>query len=145
MDDLRFRTQQSPRNEPPMNTFVSPPRNGTRLPQPVSSHDQQRANLPRRFTADSARVPTLSNIGNARGQEQPPPPQDYTAVRTTPSVSHPFISSADATQTNVAIPDIPQSAIGTFCSGRWGGVQDCNRARLFWTWHRPWPGVGEPV
>lgn len=77
MDELRFRSQQSPRNESGMNSFVSPPRN--RLPQP-GSHDP-RSNLPRRFTTDSGRVPTLStlNVAHQRGPE----PQDMStnAVR----------------------------------------------------------------
>ncbi|KAK3946105.1 armadillo-type protein [Diplogelasinospora grovesii] len=49
MDDF-YRSQQSPRGESQMNAsaFVSPPRNG-----PL---------LPRRFTTDSGRVPTLSTI-----------------------------------------------------------------------------------
>ncbi|KAF3799445.1 Pumilio domain-containing protein C6G9.14 [Colletotrichum gloeosporioides] len=68
MDDLRFRSQQPPRNEPTMNTLVSPPRNGSRMPQPVQAHDGRGA-LPRRFTTDSGRVPTLSSITNQRGPE----------------------------------------------------------------------------
>lgn len=48
MDDF-FRTQQSPRGDHQGGaTFVSPPRNG-----PI---------LPRRFTTESGRVPTLSSI-----------------------------------------------------------------------------------
>ncbi|OIW27288.1 ARM repeat-containing protein [Coniochaeta ligniaria NRRL 30616] len=49
MDDF-FRSQQTPRGDSQLNTaaFVSPPRNG---PQ-----------LPRRFTTDSGRVPTLSSL-----------------------------------------------------------------------------------
>ncbi|KAI1497031.1 armadillo-type protein [Biscogniauxia marginata] len=60
MDDYRFRTQQSPRNEAPMNSLVSPQRNGRPMPQPVSQ--DPRTSLPRRFTTDSGRVPTLSTI-----------------------------------------------------------------------------------
>ncbi|KAJ9132281.1 ARM repeat-containing protein [Pleurostoma richardsiae] len=74
MDELRFRSQQSPRTEAPMNSLVSPPRNGTRLPQPVPSHDL-RSTLPRRFTTDSGRVPTLSSLTTQRGPE----PQDFAA------------------------------------------------------------------
>ncbi|ORY64430.1 uncharacterized protein BCR38DRAFT_370076, partial [Pseudomassariella vexata] len=75
MDDYRFRAQQSPRTEAPMNSLVSPPRNGNRMPQP-GSHDP-RTTLPRRFTTDSGRVPTLSTITTQR----PPEPQEYpTAV-----------------------------------------------------------------
>lgn len=59
MDELRFRSQPSPRNETSMNSLVSPPRNGMRqLPPPVN----MRSNLPRRFTTDSGRVPILSSI-----------------------------------------------------------------------------------
>ncbi|KAK0651430.1 armadillo-type protein [Cercophora newfieldiana] len=63
MDDF-FRTQQSPRGEPQMNSFVSPPRNG---PQ-----------LPRRFTTDSGRVPTLSSITTAA--QRGPESQDFAAT-----------------------------------------------------------------
>ncbi|OLN92189.1 Pumilio domain-containing protein C6G9.14, partial [Colletotrichum chlorophyti] len=68
-DELRFQPQQIPlRNEPTMNTLVSPPRNGNRLPQPVQGHDGRGA-LPRRFTTDSGRVPTLSSITGQRGHD----------------------------------------------------------------------------
>ncbi|KAK1761407.1 Pumilio y domain family member 4 [Echria macrotheca] len=60
MDDF-FRSQQSPRGDLPMGAFVSPPRNG---PQ-----------LPRRFTTDSGRVPTLSSITAA---QRGPEPQGFT-------------------------------------------------------------------
>ncbi|KAH7155304.1 armadillo-type protein [Dactylonectria estremocensis] len=81
MDDLRFRSQTSPRNESPMNSLVSPPRNGSRLPGPQVAHDH-RSNLPRRFTTDSGRVPTLNSMASiasppARGPEQP---QDYNTM-----------------------------------------------------------------
>ncbi|KAG6010290.1 hypothetical protein E4U21_007339 [Claviceps maximensis] len=58
MDELRFRVPQSPGNEASMASFVSPPRNNDRhtLQQ---SHDF-RTTMPRRFTTDSGRVPTLS-------------------------------------------------------------------------------------
>ncbi|KAK0626222.1 armadillo-type protein [Immersiella caudata] len=62
MDDF-FRSQQSPRGDPQMSAFASPPRNG---PQ-----------LPRRFTTDSGRVPTLSSITTA---QRGPEPQDFTAT-----------------------------------------------------------------
>jgi hypothetical protein len=68
MDELRFRTQQS-RNDSPLVGLVSPPRNGTRLPPPNPTQDG-RANLTRRFTTDSGRVPTLNSIANQRGQEE---------------------------------------------------------------------------
>ncbi|TWU74918.1 hypothetical protein ED733_004462 [Metarhizium rileyi] len=60
MDDVRFRSQHSPRNEAPMASFVSPPRNGGRVSQ-ENLHDQ-RGNMPRRFTTDSGRVPTMSSM-----------------------------------------------------------------------------------
>lgn len=82
MDDVRFRSQQSPRNETPMASFVSPPRNNGRISQ-QTSHDQ-RGNMPRRFTTDSGRVPTLSSMTAAltsppRGLGLEPTP-DYNNV-----------------------------------------------------------------
>ncbi|KAK0705326.1 hypothetical protein B0H67DRAFT_604226 [Lasiosphaeris hirsuta] len=58
---------QSPRGEPQINNsvFVSPPRNG---PQ-----------LPRRFTTDSGRVPTLSTITTT---QRGPEPQEFTGTTT---------------------------------------------------------------
>lgn len=85
MDDYRFRAQQSPMNEVTMNSLVSPPRNGSgggggnaaKLPQPMPASSQDpRTTLPRRFTTDSGRVPTLSTITTQRLPE----PQDYVAV-----------------------------------------------------------------
>lgn len=70
MDELRFLAQQSPRTQTPMNTLVSPPRNGNRLSQP-NSHDP-RTNLPRRFTTESGRVPTLSSIVTTPQRVQEP-------------------------------------------------------------------------
>ncbi|KAL2149393.1 hypothetical protein VTH82DRAFT_8044 [Thermothelomyces myriococcoides] len=62
MDDY-FRAQQSPRGEPQVSgAFVSPPRNG--------------GILPRRFTTDSSRVPTLSSIV----PRVPPEPQDFVST-----------------------------------------------------------------
>ncbi|KAG6002812.1 hypothetical protein E4U43_001046 [Claviceps pusilla] len=63
MDELRFRVQQSPGNETSMASFVSPTRNNDR-------HAQQHCNdfrstMPRRFTTDSGRVPTLSSMNTA--------------------------------------------------------------------------------
>ncbi|PHH87266.1 hypothetical protein CDD83_9109 [Cordyceps sp. RAO-2017] len=74
MDELRFRSQQSPRNETPMTAYVSPPRNGPRLPQ-QTSHDP-RSNMPRRFTTDSSRVPTLASMNPAMTSPQRGPPVD---------------------------------------------------------------------
>jgi hypothetical protein len=63
MDDF-FRTQQGPRVEPQgSSAFVSPPRNGPALP--------------RRFTADSSRVPTLSTINTIPRAAEP---QDFAAT-----------------------------------------------------------------
>ncbi|PMB67008.1 hypothetical protein BM221_006668 [Beauveria bassiana] len=66
MDDSRYRSQQqhqSSRNDLPISSLVSPPRNGTsRIVMQQSSPHDHRANLPRRFTTDSGRVPTLSGM-----------------------------------------------------------------------------------
>jgi hypothetical protein len=67
-DELRFRTQHSPPHESTINPLVSPPRNGTRLTQPVVSNDH-RTTLPRRFTTDSGRVPTLATISNVQSKD----------------------------------------------------------------------------
>jgi hypothetical protein len=68
MDELRFRSQQSARNDSPLLGLVSPPRNGARLPPPTHSNDG-RTSLTRRFTTDSSRVPTLSSLASQRGQD----------------------------------------------------------------------------
>lgn len=73
MDELRFRNQQSPRNDSSLLGLVSPPRNGTRLPQPLQSQDG-RGGLMRRFTTDSARVPTIATLTTQRGGQEA---QDY--------------------------------------------------------------------
>ena len=72
MDDPRFRSQRSPRDEAPGTmSLVTPPRNGTtRLPHPSFSAQAQqqasaadsRSSLHRRFTTDSGRVPTLNSM-----------------------------------------------------------------------------------
>ncbi len=74
MEDLRFS-----RNEPALNGLVSPPRNGNRLAHSMSmsSHDSRTA-LPRRFTTDSGRVPTLSTITGPRALDHS---QEYASVR----------------------------------------------------------------
>ncbi|EJT71478.1 RNA-binding protein [Gaeumannomyces tritici R3-111a-1] len=70
MDELRFRSQQSPRNDQhTMNSLVSPPRNSNRHSQNFSAPHDPRSTLPRRFTTDSGRVPTLTNIAPQRGPE----------------------------------------------------------------------------
>lgn len=70
MEDSRFRPQQAPRNEPPVNPLVSPSRSAARIPQQQqqqlqqpSSHDL-RSSLPRRFTTDSGLVPTLASMSS---------------------------------------------------------------------------------
>ncbi|KAI1294043.1 ARM repeat-containing protein [Xylaria venustula] len=65
MDEYRFRSQQPSRTEAPMNSLVSPQRNGRMPPQ------DPRSTLPRRFTTDSGRVPTLSSIATAQAPEYP--------------------------------------------------------------------------
>ncbi|KAI0163224.1 armadillo-type protein [Pestalotiopsis sp. NC0098] len=68
----RYRAQQSPVTDAPMNSLVSPPRNGNRMPQP-----DLRTTLPRRFTTDSGRVPTLSTLTSL---QRPVEPQEYTTA-----------------------------------------------------------------
>ncbi|KAI1431735.1 ARM repeat-containing protein [Xylaria sp. CBS 124048] len=70
MEDYQIRSLQSSMHEAPMNSLVSPQRNGI-MPQ-VGQQDL-RATLPRRFTTDSGRVPTLSSINTTQ-------PQEYTTV-----------------------------------------------------------------
>lgn len=73
-NEMRFRSQQSPRSDATtMNTLVSP-RN--RLSQTMSSQDP-RSTLSRRFTTDSGRVPTLSSPIAPRG----PDVQEYQAMQ----------------------------------------------------------------
>lgn len=63
MDEF-FRSQQGAPSDSQINSaFVSPPRNG--------------AQLPRRFTTDSSRVPTLSSITPIMTTQRPPEPQDF--------------------------------------------------------------------
>ncbi|KAK2607490.1 hypothetical protein N8I77_006156 [Diaporthe amygdali] len=74
-NEMRFRTQQSPRSDATtMNSLVSPPRN--RLSQTMSSQDP-RSTLSRRFTTDSGRVPTLSSSAAPRGQD----PSEYQTMQ----------------------------------------------------------------
>ena len=82
MDELRFRSQQSPRNESSLlGGLVSPPRNGNRMPQ------QQ--GLTRRFTTDSGRVPTVTSLANQRsgggGQEEYGPSVRLNFLHTNPT------------------------------------------------------------
>lgn len=69
MDELRFRSQQSPRNDASLLGLVSPPRNGTRIAQPSQTQDA-RGGLMRRFTTDSGRVPTIASISSQRGTQE---------------------------------------------------------------------------
>lgn len=72
MDNYQYRAQQSPVTDAPMNSLVSPPRNGNRMPQ-----QDLRTTLPRRFTTDSGRVPTLQTLGSL---QRPVEPQEYTTA-----------------------------------------------------------------
>lgn len=67
MDELRFRSQQSPRNDASLLGLVSPPRNGTRVQQPLQDG---RNGLMRRFTTDSGRVPTIGSLNSQRGGQE---------------------------------------------------------------------------
>lgn len=124
MDDFRFRPQQSPRNDMPMNNpLVSPSRNanpnGSRLPQPQAQQQQQpqsqaphdpRVNLSRRFTTDSGRVPTLSNMSPMTSpQRGPEAPQDY--VRPPPCSC--LLAATRETPADSPIAVVPQGPIGT--------------------------------
>jgi len=62
MDELRFRRNDSSS----LVGLVSPPRNGSRLPQPLQSQDG-RGGLMRRFTTDSGRMPTIASLTSHRG------------------------------------------------------------------------------
>ncbi|KAI9053933.1 hypothetical protein LZ554_002877 [Drepanopeziza brunnea f. sp. 'monogermtubi'] len=81
MDELRFRSQHSRTDSSLLGGLVSPPRNGSstntntssnnnnssnRLPAPLQTNDG-RGGLMRRFTTDSARVPTITSITTPRG------------------------------------------------------------------------------
>jgi len=96
MDELRFRSQQSPRNDQSLLGLVSPPRNGTRVPpQPLHSQDG-RGGLMRRFTTDSGRVPTIASITSQRGGQDS---QDYgPSVRFCPLFTIPLLHSTTTTK-----------------------------------------------
>lgn len=80
MDELRFRSQQSPRtadHQHAINSFVSPPRTSNRNSQSfINTHDL-RSNLPRRFTTDSGRVPTISSLASLTSPRGPPESQEF--------------------------------------------------------------------
>ncbi|KAM0254752.1 hypothetical protein ACHAQJ_006468 [Trichoderma viride] len=81
MEDLRFRPQQPPRNEPSINPLVSPARGAARIPQQQPSSHDLRSTLPRRFTTDSGRVPTLSSMNSLTSPPRGPDvPQDYNNI-----------------------------------------------------------------
>ncbi|KAI1825724.1 ARM repeat-containing protein [Xylaria intraflava] len=69
MEDYQIRSLQSSMHEAPMNSLVSPQRNGI---MPQAGSQDFRATLPRRFTTDSGRVPTLSSITTTQAQEYAP-------------------------------------------------------------------------
>jgi hypothetical protein len=100
MDDF-FRTQQSPRGEPQVSgAFVSPPRNG-----PL---------LPRRFTTDSGRVPTLSSITTIPRAAEP---QDFAS-------------------TTVRVRMLEQGAAAPMCGlGVAGADIDWNRLCIKFNWY----------
>ncbi|KAG6026556.1 hypothetical protein E4U40_001989 [Claviceps sp. LM458 group G5] len=85
MDELRFRSQQSPgSSETPMASFVSPSHAIDRHSQ-QPSHDLRTA-MPRRFTTDSGRVPTVSSMNSVltsppRGFGMDPNPEYNSAMR----------------------------------------------------------------
>jgi hypothetical protein len=85
MDELRFRNQQSSRNDASLLGLVSPPRNGNRMPQSLQQQESRGA-LTRRFTTDSGRVPTIASITSQ--QRGAPDSQEYG-----PSVSNPIVKS----------------------------------------------------
>ncbi|KAI1004792.1 Pumilio domain-containing protein [Podosphaera aphanis] len=65
MDELRFHSQQSPRNETSLLGMVSSP-SDPQLQQPTQSQ-YSRSGMVRRFTTDSGRAPTISSITSQRG------------------------------------------------------------------------------
>ncbi|APA12602.1 hypothetical protein sscle_09g073720 [Sclerotinia sclerotiorum 1980 UF-70] len=69
MDELRFRSQQTSRNDASMLGLVSPPRNGNRMSQSFQQQES-RGGLTRRFTTDSGRVPTIASISNQRSTQE---------------------------------------------------------------------------
>ncbi|CAG8976315.1 hypothetical protein HYALB_00005721 [Hymenoscyphus albidus] len=88
IDELRFRSQQSSRNDSSLMGLVSPPRNnGSRVSQPLHSQDSRdtRGGLMRRFTTDSGRTPTVNLLANHRGgaetQQQEYGPSTYHKVQ----------------------------------------------------------------
>lgn len=87
-NEMRFRTQQSPRSDATtMNSLVSP-RN--RLSQTMSSQDP-RSTLSRRFTTDSGRVPTLSTPIAQRGPDVQDYQVSYVAVTVAVAVTVPSL------------------------------------------------------
>jgi len=99
MDDF-FRNQQSPRGEPQMGAFTATA-TARNVPQPQ---------LPRRFTTDSGRVPTMSSITAQRGPE----PQDFasTTVRVYRRLEGGRRDDPDGTEMLTADVDFAQGSIG---------------------------------
>ena len=112
MDELRFRSQQSPRNDQSLLGLVSPPRNGTRVPaQPLHSQDG-RGGLMRRFTTDSGRVPTIASITSQRGGQDS---QDYgPSVRFCPLLTIPLLHSTTTTKPTTTFHLLPPQC--QFCT-----------------------------
>lgn len=77
MEDLRFRSGQSQRNDFSMSGLYPMATNGgtNQLPLPLSILNDSRGSLTRRFTTDSARIPTL---GSLAVQKRSADGQDYT-------------------------------------------------------------------
>ncbi|KAH8820489.1 armadillo-type protein [Xylogone sp. PMI_703] len=69
LDELRFRNQTSPRNDSSLLGLVSPPRNTSRVSQPVLPQDA-RGGIARRFTTDSGRIPTIATLASLRGAQE---------------------------------------------------------------------------
>ncbi|KAK2607489.1 hypothetical protein N8I77_006156 [Diaporthe amygdali] len=106
-NEMRFRTQQSPRSDATtMNSLVSPPRN--RLSQTMSSQDP-RSTLSRRFTTDSGRVPTLSSSAAPRGQD----PSEYQTMQHLQLESLPRRSPARARALDRPVPPSPEQEVLT--------------------------------
>ncbi|KAI9815703.1 MAG: hypothetical protein M1827_002099 [Pycnora praestabilis] len=69
IEDMRFRNPQSPRYEAPFPGYTSPLRgNVHQLSNQNQSANDARASLQRRFTTDATVLPTMTPIGQQRGQ-----------------------------------------------------------------------------
>ncbi|KAI9836195.1 MAG: hypothetical protein M1819_001532 [Sarea resinae] len=73
VDDMRFPNPQSPPNETTFPIYTSPFRGDNNHMQSHSpSANEIRANLQRRFTTDSAKLPTMNPMGRQHGQVAEP-------------------------------------------------------------------------